>query len=231
MVERIQSLTMQIRSAFDQIKSLEKSPKDSGIGKMINELRQLDENIYNPIVQEYKNDIYAVWLKHNPPTIKKKREIILLEEIGQDGRTTRIRMSGIDDKPRIKKPAGQPRIREVKPTGKKDGSCYEFNGGFYGKGRLVHAIVKFIRLKYPSITNQEIEAPFDGVSKNRYGICKPVDEAKEHSIKFKRFFLREDDLILLSDGTKIAVSKEWGSTNMKGFVERARELGYNIKDA
>jgi len=231
MVERIQTLTMQIRSAFDQIKSLQKSPKDTGIGKMINELRELDESSYKPILEEYKNDVYSVWITHNPTPIKKKREIIILEDVGADGKTNRIRISGIEDKPRIKKSAGQPRIRAVKPTGKKDGSCFELNGQFHGKGRAVHAVLKNMVLKNPEITLSELEALFEGIAKNKYGVCKELSVAKELSTKFKRFFLREDDIIKLKDGTKVAVSKEWGSTNMPGFVEKARTLGFNLKDA
>lgn len=231
MVERIQTLTMQIRSAFDQIKSLQKSPKDVGIGKMINELRELDEVAYKPILEEYKNDVYSVWVQHHPTPIKKKREIVILEDIGADGKTNRIRISGIDDKPRIKKPVGQPRVRAVKPTGKKDGSCFELNGQFHGKGRAVHAVLKCMVVRNPDITLTELEAPFEGIAKNKYGVCKELSIAKELSAKFKRFFLRDEDIIKLKDGTKIAVSKEWGSTNMPGFVAKARELGFNLKDA
>jgi hypothetical protein len=231
MVERIENLKAQIKSAFVEIKTLKRSPKDTGIGKMINELRELDEDSYKPILEEYKNDVYSVWNTHNPAPIKKRKEIIILEDIGADGKTNRLRISGIDDKPRIKKPAGQPRIRAVKPTGKKDGSCFEFNGQYHGKGRAVHAVLKNMVLKNPDITLAELEAPFEGVAKNKYGVCKELSVAKELSTKFKRFFLREDDLIKLKDGTKVAVSKEWGSTNMPGFVTKAKELGFNLKDA
>jgi hypothetical protein len=39
----------------------------------------------------------------------------------------------------------------------------------------------------------------------------------------KRFFLKEEDIILLNDGTKVCVNNQWGSTFYK-FLEVAEQL-------
>lgn len=238
MIEQIENLKEQIRLAFTKIKNSEGSPKDLKIGKMLNDLKELNYKEYEPILQEYKNDVFAAYKEANPKEfIKKKSEIVILEDIGADGRTSRIRFSGIDDKKvKVKKP-GESRIRKVTPKG--DGSCCEFNGSFNGKGRTVLNVTKYIVLNnYQRYINSnisdkdienEINAMFEGCSKNQYGIVKTIQEAKNLSIKYNRFFLKEADQIKLPGGTKLAVSKEWGANNMPDYIERANSKGFKIK--
>lgn len=48
-------LEKEIYQKIIQIKSGRLSPKDSGIGKMINLMKTLDEPLYDKILTEYKN--------------------------------------------------------------------------------------------------------------------------------------------------------------------------------
>ena len=47
-------LEREINSKMKQIKSRQLLPKDSGIGKMINLMKNLDEPLYDKILSEYK---------------------------------------------------------------------------------------------------------------------------------------------------------------------------------
>jgi hypothetical protein len=47
-------LEREINSKMKQIKSGQLLPKDSGIGKMINLMKNLDEPLYDKILSEYK---------------------------------------------------------------------------------------------------------------------------------------------------------------------------------
>ncbi len=47
-------LEREINSKMKQIKSGQLLPKDSGIGKMINLMKNLDETLYDKILSEYK---------------------------------------------------------------------------------------------------------------------------------------------------------------------------------
>lgn len=229
MQEKIQELQTQFKSALEDIKCSRQTPQQTGIGKIIKEVGDYDENLKKNFVDEYK-PVFEEWRKNHPEFIKKKREIVILEDGGKDGIANRIRISGIQEKPRIKRPASQPRIREVK----KENADFKLNLNgkisYLSKGRAVHACIKYyINTMKPGITLQEIHKDFDGVAKNKYHVCNELALAKEHSVKYKRYFLREDDIIKLQDGTKIAISKEWGATNMPIFAERAISLGIPLE--
>lgn len=52
--KNINKLEKNIRGKMISIKFGKLSPKDSGIGKMINLMKSFDEPLYNKIIQEYK---------------------------------------------------------------------------------------------------------------------------------------------------------------------------------
>ena len=57
-------LEREINTKMKQIKSGQLLPKDSGIGKMINLMKNLDEPLYDKILSEYKKILND--LKSNP---------------------------------------------------------------------------------------------------------------------------------------------------------------------
>jgi hypothetical protein len=58
----------------------------------------------------------------------------------------------------------------------------------------------------------------------------PVSEAQEILNRggIARHFLGEDEIVKFPDSTQYAVSNQWGKGNIGGFLDRARQRGYEI---
>ena len=113
----------------------------------------------------------------------------------------------------------------------KDMSKYLFNGTYYGKGRLVLAVVKQYVEDNPNISFAELERIFSKSCHNRsskFGVFTTLESAKEIETRGrKRHFLKSDELIKLSDST-IAVTNQWGIGNIDNLIKVAETLGYKI---
>ena len=66
---------------------------------------------------------------------------------------------------------------------------------------------------------------------NKYGVVKILTEQIQNQPR-KRYFV--NDTITLADGTVVVVSSQWGRDkgdgNIPGFVERAKALGYDVRE-
>ena len=116
-------------------------------------------------------------------------------------------------------------------SGKKDLSKYKYKNKEYGKGRLVLAIMKDY-VKEHKLTYDELLMIFPREkSGNKWGIfeseSKVNDIYEESGKKYKRYYMKPDEVIALSD-KKIMVSNQWGKDNIVGFIEHCRSLGITI---
>ncbi len=110
----------------------------------------------------------------------------------------------------------------------KDASKYLFEGGLYGKGRLVLAVVKRHVENNPSISYSALEQAFPKKCQGSNGVFLTKENAIEKAeTDRKRHFISLDEVIEIS-GTFIAVSSQWGIGNINKFIKRASELGYSI---
>lgn len=116
-----------------------------------------------------------------------------------------------------------------------DRTKYKFEGNIFGKGRLVQAVVKRYVEAHPAITFAELVQAFpqslQGTGRDG-GVVKTADEANEIYTRtgYRRHFMKPEDLIELANETA-AVSNQWGIGNIDGFLNRARELSFNIQPA
>ena len=62
-----------------------------------------------------------------------------------------------------------------------------------------------------------------------YGIVKPLSVAQTISKNRPRYFMKTDRLITIG-GEHYAVCNQFTSDNIRPFVDRARMLGYDIKE-
>ncbi|WP_220452545.1 hypothetical protein [Colwellia sp. RSH04] len=112
-----------------------------------------------------------------------------------------------------------------------DNTKYLFNGNSYGKGRLVHAVVKqFIEKEQPTI--EQLKTAFPKSLQGSIGVFHTqheYDKRKQSSNDNKeRFFIKVADLLTVG-GEGIVVCIEWGKGNIELFVEHALKLGFDIK--
>lgn len=112
----------------------------------------------------------------------------------------------------------------------KDSTKYLFNGMNLGKGRLVLEVIRKYCLGNPSISYAELEAAFPQSLQGSGGVFALTDEAQQifSDTGRKRHFLNKDEVITITDAT-IAVSNQWGASNIDRFIERALANGHEIK--
>ena len=106
-----------------------------------------------------------------------------------------------------------------------------------GKGRLVLAVIQEYVRKNPNVTYEELlkvfPASLRGVkrSSSYWGCLNLLKDARElyEDTGYKRHFMKESDIIRLSDGNEVVVSSQWGIGNINEFIKAANMLGFKIK--
>ena len=240
------NLKEQIVGIISQIKEGKLTPKNSGIGKMFHELMPVDKEGYLQLLDEYK-PIAAEYFKKHPNKTSVSKEKLVQKEMerilaGLDNNSDDEDIT--DDEPRSKrgpsdakpKVVNKDRIAKVriltpkvvKPKGERDRSNYKFNGGEYGKGPLVHAILSAHVEGNKGIKHDQMKSAFPDTLLRSYGIFKRLEEAQEISKERKRYFLKDTQIIKLSD-CSIAVCNQFTSDNIVPFLAAARKLGYSIE--
>ncbi|MBB1140646.1 endonuclease NucS domain-containing protein [Myroides sp. WP-1] len=111
----------------------------------------------------------------------------------------------------------------------RDYSTYKFKNNMFRKGRLVLEVIKQYILDNPSITIEHLKNIFPDNLQGSIGVIRTLEEYKNGNLKGKRYFDGADEVIELSDKTKIVVSTQWGIGNINNLLEKAKELGYDIQ--
>ncbi len=113
----------------------------------------------------------------------------------------------------------------------RDYTKYEFNGILHHKNRLVLAVIKQYVKENQKTTYAKLRMVFSKNLSNN-GVFDTLEVA--HDINNRnghpRHFIKDEDVVKLSDGETIAVSTEWSITNNRGFLIKARKLGYEITE-
>ena len=112
----------------------------------------------------------------------------------------------------------------------RDTTKYSLDGGktFYNKRRFVLMAVKKYVHDHPDATIEELEEQFPSeiISKTR-GVIRPLRLVKrwaeENPDIKKRFFMEDDEIIVLKDGTEVVVHNQWGDS-FPNFLVIAKEL-------
>lgn len=112
----------------------------------------------------------------------------------------------------------------------RDTTRYSIDGGEpLNKRRFVLAVVKKYVESHPGVSFEDLKKRFpDRISGSPlHGIFKPLDDVlsklEMQPDLEKRFFLDDDDLIELADGTIITVYNQWGA-HFPGFLELAKQM-------
>lgn len=108
----------------------------------------------------------------------------------------------------------------------RDKTKYMFEGKVYAKNRLVLAVIRdYVYRHIPTFA--ELCRVFDKSLQGSLGVVKRYEEAQEISDAAKRFFMKEEDVLVLKDG-RVVVCTQWGIFNIVKFIKQAQLLGYNV---
>lgn len=104
--------------------------------------------------------------------------------------------------------------KKEKQVSNRDTTKYTFDGKKdLSKGRLALAIVQRYCLdKKPTLN--ELKEIFPDKIVKPYGVVRILSEAKEMSKERKRFYINEEDVITLNDGTKICTTNQLTTTRI-----------------
>ena len=112
----------------------------------------------------------------------------------------------------------------------RDTSKYSIDGGEpLKKRRFVLAVVRKYVERHPGITYEQLKERFpDSLSGSPlHGVFRPYEDIlqklQNQPDLVKRFFLEPEDLITLSDGTRLTVYNQWGQ-HFANFLEVAQQL-------
>lgn len=109
----------------------------------------------------------------------------------------------------------------------RDKTKYMFDGKVYAKNRLVLAIIKeYVEQNNPTFA--QLSSVFDKSLQGSLGVVKLYADAKAVSDSAKRFFMKDEDVILLSDA-KVVVCTQWGIFNITKFIKQAKALGFAVE--
>ena len=120
--------------------------------------------------------------------------------------------------------------KKERPKSTRDTTQFSFDGGktFYKKRQFVLNVVRQYIKEHPTISLDGLERVFPSeiISKTR-GVVRPLSVVKEW-IKEKpdvatRYFMAPNEIITLSDGTKITVFNQWGR-HFPNFLKVATQL-------
>ena len=120
-------------------------------------------------------------------------------------------------------------------NGIKDTTKYLFEGGSYGKGRLVLAVVKQYVLDKKVKDFAELSKTFpDNLQGPTYGVVRLANSVSDADKGIgqdahKRYFVKSNEIIdIPASGEKVLVAVDWGANNIDKFIDHARSLGYTI---
>ena len=121
--------------------------------------------------------------------------------------------------------------RRIARSDTRDLTKYLFEGVRLHKRRLVLAIVKAYVRDHPNTNMEQLETVFPRKLQGSYGVFATLEHGREIQLRTgnKRHLIEEGETVQLADGVNIAVSGMWGADNLKRFLIRARELGYEIE--
>lgn len=110
----------------------------------------------------------------------------------------------------------------------RDKTHYLFEDKEYLKNKLVLAVVKSYVDSHKETTVQQLKQVFDKSLQGSIGVVVECNEAQRRYDYRTRFFAEADEVIHLADGD-VYVCNQWGVVNLPNFLEKAEQLGFDIK--
>lgn len=109
----------------------------------------------------------------------------------------------------------------------RDKTKYMLGGIIYPKNRLVLAIVRDY-VESNDVNLPKLQEVFNKSLQGSLNVIETYENAQKISDGSKRYFMADNDVLVLSDGIKVVVCTQWGKFNIDKFITRSRMLGYDI---
>lgn len=109
---------------------------------------------------------------------------------------------------------------------------YKLSGdeNLYGKGRLVLAVVKKYVSQNPGSTVEALKNIFPDEWQGRYVVSGEDDSVWQDKKRFEHdFFWRQDEMLMLDDGKRAAVCRQWGVGNIYNFIDGIKKYGFTVE--
>lgn len=113
----------------------------------------------------------------------------------------------------------------------KDYSKFIFNGEEFNKGRLVNEVVRFFVEQNPDITYRKLKTYYpDEIQGSKFGVFDLTSNAEDIYNRWghKRHYIKPNELIHLEDEI-ISTCTQWNPNNISKFIEKSKELGFEIE--
>lgn len=120
--------------------------------------------------------------------------------------------------------------RVITKKSKKDYTKYLLNGHLIGgKCALARGVISLYIRQNPNIAIRELNNIFtDELNGTKFGVFNSYDNAIRINADEPSPRYSNNKPIDLNNGERIAVCTQWKTENIAKFIDRARELGYNI---
>ena len=116
-------------------------------------------------------------------------------------------------------------INVISKKSSKDYTQYEFMGSKYSKCRLVFTIINRYIERNPS-TFADIQSVFADDLQGSSGVIRGIEDIKDRT----RYFTKPQEILKSTDGIELAVCNQWGTGNIGNFIQKAKKLGFDIKE-
>lgn len=110
----------------------------------------------------------------------------------------------------------------------RDYTRYLFNKKELGKSRLVLEVINDFVEKNKEITFSQLEAKFPKKLQGSEVFTTSEKAIETANRDNKRNFIEPNELIILGDGSTIAVSTQWGKHNIDKFIEHCKTMDITI---
>ena len=111
---------------------------------------------------------------------------------------------------------------------RRDITKYVFEGEVYCKRMIVRKIVQRTVQDRHIDSIEAIKEIFPDGIQGALGVVKSAEWAEKYAEADKRFFFKDEDVIILQ-GRPFVICSQWDVKNISKFLKVAEKLGYNIK--
>ncbi len=120
--------------------------------------------------------------------------------------------------------------REARKSSR-DYTRYLFNGDTFNKRKLVLAVIQAWVARHSPDNLAELLQAFPQEIRSG-GLFVPEEEAKAiyHRQGIQRHFLGDGEILSFPDGSRYAISNQWGKGNIDKFLNQSKKLGYEIEE-
>ena len=111
----------------------------------------------------------------------------------------------------------------------KDTTKFILDGKKYGKGKLVHAVVKKYVNMNPDISAMQLMLTFDKSLQGSLGVVRTLEDVKHNCSDYRTRFFTTSEYIIHTSTEDCVVCSQWKIDNIGNILARAKQLAIEIE--